>query len=190
MSILRLLRIFLTLFFLDGFYFYSQTFLNSFWSARMLYVQDEEFVVMLEKGIAPHTHHVRGSNYCLLNVFEDRISGRAIVISVVSYRSPNEHINVVVLSWISWKYETVLLCDCKSNILHSVIVSLVHADMVYWCRSTILSRVHRAKHCRTWTSWWACLRIAVSFNNPCFLDLVILKTGYNAYMELCGWQLE
>jgi N-acetyl-gamma-glutamyl-phosphate reductase len=44
---------------------------------------DEEFVVMLEKGIAPHTHHVRGSNYCLLNVFEDRISGRAIVISVI-----------------------------------------------------------------------------------------------------------
>jgi N-acetyl-gamma-glutamylphosphate reductase len=47
-------------------------------------VQDEEFVVVLEKGIAPQTRHVRGSNYCLLNVFEDRISGRAIIISVVS----------------------------------------------------------------------------------------------------------
>ncbi|KAG0608608.1 hypothetical protein M758_8G119000 [Ceratodon purpureus] len=44
---------------------------------------DEEFVLVLEKGIAPHTHHVRGSNYCLLNVFEDRISGRAIIISVI-----------------------------------------------------------------------------------------------------------
>lgn len=27
------------------------------------------------------THHVRGSNYNLINVFEDRIPGRAIVIS-------------------------------------------------------------------------------------------------------------
>jgi len=44
---------------------------------------DEEFVVVLEKGIAPQTRHVRGSNYCLMNVFEDRISGRAIVISVI-----------------------------------------------------------------------------------------------------------
>jgi hypothetical protein len=27
------------------------------------------------------THHVRGSNYNLINVFEDRIPGRAIVLS-------------------------------------------------------------------------------------------------------------
>jgi len=40
-------------------------------------------VVVLPKGIAPHTRHVRGSNYCLVNVFEDRITGRAIIISVV-----------------------------------------------------------------------------------------------------------
>ena len=40
-------------------------------------------MVVLQKGIAPHTRHVRGSNYCLLNVFEDRIPGRAIIISVV-----------------------------------------------------------------------------------------------------------
>ena len=42
-------------------------------------------MVVLQKGIAPHTRHVRGSNYCLLNVFEDRIPGRAIIISVVCY---------------------------------------------------------------------------------------------------------
>ena len=47
-------------------------------------VQDEEFIIVLPKGVPPHTRHVRGSNYCLLNVFEDRISGRAIIISVVS----------------------------------------------------------------------------------------------------------
>lgn len=45
--------------------------------------QDEEFVIVLPKGIIPHTRHVRGSNYCHINVFEDRIPGRAIIISVI-----------------------------------------------------------------------------------------------------------
>lgn len=31
----------------------------------------------------PHTRHVRGSNFNLINVFPDRIPGRAIVISVI-----------------------------------------------------------------------------------------------------------
>uniref|UniRef100_A0A803NPD3 Semialdehyde dehydrogenase NAD-binding domain-containing protein n=1 Tax=Cannabis sativa TaxID=3483 RepID=A0A803NPD3_CANSA len=44
---------------------------------------DDEFVVLLEKGIVPRTHDVRGSNYCLMNVFPDRIPGRAIIISVI-----------------------------------------------------------------------------------------------------------
>ncbi|KAG2705494.1 hypothetical protein I3760_05G056400 [Carya illinoinensis] len=44
--------------------------------------QDEEFVILLEKGVVPHTHHVRGSNYNLINVFPDRIPGRAIITSV------------------------------------------------------------------------------------------------------------
>ncbi|GLT77998.1 hypothetical protein SLA2020_495490 [Shorea laevis] len=45
--------------------------------------EDEEFVVLLERGVVPHTHNVRGSNYCLMNVFPDRITGRAIIISVI-----------------------------------------------------------------------------------------------------------
>ncbi|GLJ36984.1 hypothetical protein SUGI_0748930 [Cryptomeria japonica] len=45
--------------------------------------EDEEFVILLQKGIAPHTRNVRGSNYCFINVFEDRIPGRAIIISVI-----------------------------------------------------------------------------------------------------------
>lgn len=45
--------------------------------------QDEKFVIVLEKGQIPHTRHVKGSNYCVMNVFEDRISGRAIIISVI-----------------------------------------------------------------------------------------------------------
>ncbi|XP_047967586.1 probable N-acetyl-gamma-glutamyl-phosphate reductase, chloroplastic [Salvia hispanica] len=45
--------------------------------------ENEEFVVLLEDGQVPHTRHVRGSNYCLMNVFADRIPGRAIIISVI-----------------------------------------------------------------------------------------------------------
>jgi N-acetyl-gamma-glutamyl-phosphate reductase len=43
----------------------------------------EPFVRLLEPGVVPHTRHVRGSNFCLLNVFPDRLPGRAIVISVI-----------------------------------------------------------------------------------------------------------
>lgn len=43
----------------------------------------EPFVKVLAKGVVPHTRHVRGSNFCFMNVFEDRLTGRAIVISVI-----------------------------------------------------------------------------------------------------------
>ncbi|KAL4859021.1 putative N-acetyl-gamma-glutamyl-phosphate reductase [Chlorella vulgaris] len=45
--------------------------------------KDEPFVHLLAPGVVPQTHHVRGSNYNLINVFEDRIPGRAIVLSVI-----------------------------------------------------------------------------------------------------------
>ncbi|KAK8580103.1 hypothetical protein V6N12_070387 [Hibiscus sabdariffa] len=45
--------------------------------------EGEEFVKLLDKGVVPRTHNVRGSNYCLMNVFPDRIPGRAIIISVI-----------------------------------------------------------------------------------------------------------
>lgn len=38
---------------------------------------------VLPKGRVPHTRFVRGSNFNLINVFEDRIPGRAIVLSVI-----------------------------------------------------------------------------------------------------------
>ncbi|KAK4405232.1 putative N-acetyl-gamma-glutamyl-phosphate reductase, chloroplastic [Sesamum angolense] len=47
------------------------------------FYEKEEFVVLLGKNEVPHTRHVRGSNYCLINVFPDRIPGRAIIISVI-----------------------------------------------------------------------------------------------------------
>lgn len=57
-----------------------------------LALQKEEFVILLKKNEIPHTRHVRGSNYCLMNVFPDRIPGRAIIVSVVSsYKKINSN---------------------------------------------------------------------------------------------------
>ncbi|USG60041.1 N-acetyl-gamma-glutamyl-phosphate reductase [Sneathiella marina] len=44
---------------------------------------DEPFVRLLPKGAVPQTQMVRGSNNCVLNVFEDRIPGRATIIAAI-----------------------------------------------------------------------------------------------------------
>jgi len=43
----------------------------------------ERFVHVLPDGAMPATHHVRGSNLCLIGLAQDRLSGRAIVISAI-----------------------------------------------------------------------------------------------------------
>ncbi len=43
----------------------------------------EPFIEVLREGVIPATQHARGSNYCLINVFEDRIPGRAIIIAAL-----------------------------------------------------------------------------------------------------------
>lgn len=44
---------------------------------------DSPFVRVVEEGAIPATQHVRGSNYCHIGVFADRIPGRAIVVSAI-----------------------------------------------------------------------------------------------------------
>ncbi|HWJ18776.1 MAG TPA: Asd/ArgC dimerization domain-containing protein, partial [Geobacterales bacterium] len=44
---------------------------------------DAPFVHIAPKGTLPSTQFVRGSNYCMLGVYADRIPGRAIVISAI-----------------------------------------------------------------------------------------------------------
>lgn len=44
---------------------------------------NEPFVRIVEKGISPETRHVRGSNFCNIGVFADRMKGRAIILSVI-----------------------------------------------------------------------------------------------------------
>jgi N-acetyl-gamma-glutamyl-phosphate reductase len=43
----------------------------------------EPFIRVVAAGEAPSTRHVRGSNGCLIGVFADRLTGRAIVLSVI-----------------------------------------------------------------------------------------------------------
>ena len=43
----------------------------------------EPFVRVVGAGQSPATRHVRGSNHCLIGVFEDRVAGRAIVLSAI-----------------------------------------------------------------------------------------------------------
>jgi N-acetyl-gamma-glutamyl-phosphate reductase len=38
---------------------------------------------VLAPGVVPNTRHVRGTNFNMVNVFPDRMPGRAIVISVI-----------------------------------------------------------------------------------------------------------
>lgn len=47
------------------------------------YYSDEPFVRIAPKGVIPATQHVRGSNYCLIGIFEDRVPGRVILISTI-----------------------------------------------------------------------------------------------------------
>jgi N-acetyl-gamma-glutamyl-phosphate reductase len=41
------------------------------------------FVRIVEDGVIPATQHVRGSNFCHIGVFADRLQGRAIVVSAI-----------------------------------------------------------------------------------------------------------
>ena len=43
----------------------------------------EPFVQMLPAGVHPATRMVRGSNQCVLNVFADRVPGRALLVAAI-----------------------------------------------------------------------------------------------------------
>ena len=45
--------------------------------------ESEPFVTVMPGKEAPQTRHVRGSNHVFLNVFADRVPGRAIIISAI-----------------------------------------------------------------------------------------------------------
>ncbi|WP_088342859.1 MULTISPECIES: N-acetyl-gamma-glutamyl-phosphate reductase [Rhodomicrobium] len=44
---------------------------------------EKPFVHVAAKGVIPATQNVRGSNYCQIGVFADRVPGRAIIIGVI-----------------------------------------------------------------------------------------------------------
>ncbi|WP_321391914.1 N-acetyl-gamma-glutamyl-phosphate reductase [Emcibacter sp.] len=45
--------------------------------------RDEPFVTVAPQGVVPATRQVRGSNHCVVNVFEDRVPGRAILVVAI-----------------------------------------------------------------------------------------------------------
>jgi N-acetyl-gamma-glutamyl-phosphate reductase len=45
--------------------------------------KEEPFVTILDDKVMPATRHVRGSNHCFMNVVDDRIPGRAIIVSAI-----------------------------------------------------------------------------------------------------------
>jgi len=45
--------------------------------------KNEPFVHILPAGSAPTTHQVRGTNHCVINIFESRIKGEAIIVSAI-----------------------------------------------------------------------------------------------------------
>ena len=45
--------------------------------------RNARFVKLAPKGTLPSTQFVRGSNYCMIGVYADRIPGRAIVVSAI-----------------------------------------------------------------------------------------------------------
>eukprot|EP00612_Vaucheria_litorea_P001773 CAMPEP_0171453664 /NCGR_PEP_ID=MMETSP0945-20130129/1276_1 /TAXON_ID=109269 /ORGANISM="Vaucheria litorea, Strain CCMP2940" /LENGTH=348 /DNA_ID=CAMNT_0011978565 /DNA_START=126 /DNA_END=1172 /DNA_ORIENTATION=+ len=45
--------------------------------------KDEFFVTVLEGKDVPQTRHVRGSNHVFINVFEDRLPGRVIIVAAI-----------------------------------------------------------------------------------------------------------
>ena len=45
--------------------------------------KNESFVHVLPQGGMPTTHQVRGTNQCVMSVFDDRIPGQAIIVSVI-----------------------------------------------------------------------------------------------------------
>ena len=44
---------------------------------------DEPFVRIVSEGVMPGTQHVRGSNTCLIGVYEDRVPGRVVLVSTL-----------------------------------------------------------------------------------------------------------
>ncbi len=54
--------------------------LRTAWHA---FYADKPFVRVVEAGVVPATRHVRGSNFCLLAAFDDRIDGRVILFSTL-----------------------------------------------------------------------------------------------------------
>ncbi len=51
--------------------------------SMMNHYKDSPFITVLPEGQVPQTRHVRGSNHCHMNAFDNRVEGTATVIAVI-----------------------------------------------------------------------------------------------------------
>lgn len=52
-------------------------------AALSAFYDDKPFVRVVDEGVVPASRHVRGSNFCLLAAFDDRIDGRVVLFSTL-----------------------------------------------------------------------------------------------------------
>lgn len=72
----------------------------------------EAFVKIVEEGRVPSTHQVRGTNFCAIGAIEDRVPGRAILVSVIDNLVKGASGQAVqnMNAMFGWP-ETLALCD-------------------------------------------------------------------------------
>ena len=121
-------------------------------------LQDEEFLVLLERGVVPRTHNIRGSNYCFINVFPDRIPGRAIITSVVCICSSTS-----MFKFIHFYYKMLYSGSSLAKLLETC------------CRLIILWRELQVKLYRISMWWWDIQKIQGFCTSPCFLNNLIIS---------------
>lgn len=129
-------------------------------------VQNEEFVVLGKEKEVPHTRHVRGSNYCIMNVFPDRITGRAIILSVVCLQI---FYSTFIKRW--WRIR-----------LHFFFGWLSSKE--FCCRSIISWRELLVKLYRILTWWWEFQRIQGLPTCLCFLSTFLFMINNHVSLHI------
>ena len=129
-------------------------------------LQDEEFVVLLERGVVPRTHNVRGSNYCFINVFPDRIPGRAIITSVVCICSSTS-----MFKFIHFYYKMLYSGSSLAMLLETC------------CRLIILWSELQVKLYRILMWWWDIQKIQASV--PALVSLINSLFPFSGRVKAC-----
>ena len=90
-------------------------------------------ITIAYRSSIPQTRHVRGSNYCFINVIEDRVPGRAIIISAIDNLVKGasgqaiQNMNIMLGFEVLYSVCTVSLSPSPLPLSYSITTSLHHA---------------------------------------------------------------